>query len=356
MNTTELHRYPVIANDPLKAWNAADELIIEHFSTIDLKGKRVLVIGDNFGAITSNLIDGDLTFYSDSYISHQAAKLNIKRDVFYINQLQLIDGNFDYIIMQIPKNYSFLEDILSTLTSHVHSESMLIATSMIKHLGNGAFDAINRIFGDTSTSLAKKKARLVFAKFCREESRSNFPLEIQIDGFNLNITNHSNVFSREKLDIGTRFFLKHIPTSIRGNILDMGCGNGLLGIQASLINPQSDIWFCDESQMALLSARENFTKLAQGNAHFVWSNCFEGHKEETFDLVVCNPPFHQGHTIGDFVAQQMFKDAKLALKAGARLRVIGNSHLGYHIVLKQLFGNVSKVDSNKKFTIWDCIK
>ncbi len=356
MKTDHLKRYPNILDDKLLAWNAADELMINHINSLDLIDKRVLVLNDNFGAIACNIERAEIVFYSDSFISHQAAKSNIDRSIHYINDLSELQGHFDFIFLHIPKNYSFLEDILCQVSGHLTKESKLICCSMIKHLAGGAFDLINKYFGNTSTSLARKKARLIFAEFEREPVQSPYPLEVNLDGFDFPITNHSNVFSREKLDIGTRFFLDFIPQGIEGSILDLGCGNGLVGIKAKIINPKAQIIFCDESKMALLSAAKNFSHISKNSGEYIWTNCFEVDTPKELDLVLCNPPFHQGHTIGDFVARQMFRDAKRALKAGGKLRVIGNNHLGYHISLKKIFGNVSKIGQNKKFVVLESSK
>jgi 16S rRNA (guanine1207-N2)-methyltransferase len=50
--TPLLRRYPYKKDDPLQAWDAADELILEHVSEFNLKTKRILVVGDSFGAIS----------------------------------------------------------------------------------------------------------------------------------------------------------------------------------------------------------------------------------------------------------------------------------------------------------------
>jgi 16S rRNA G1207 methylase RsmC len=114
--------------------------------------------------------------------------------------------------------------------------------------------------------------------------------------------------------------------------------------------------FSDESWMAIKSARENYRQYFQDESDFHWMNCFENPLEKDFDLVLCNPPFHQQNTIGDFIAWQMFKDSFDALKRGGSLIVIGNSHLGYQIKLKKIFGNSRILATNQKFIICEAGK
>ncbi len=349
----KLKRYPYIVNDKLQAWDASDELVISHFDDIDPIGQKVLVINDSFGAISSSLIDKgfDISIYTDSYISYKATLINTKNrgDISY--DLDSIEGSFDYIVIKLPKNLSFFEDILCKITFLMHRNSKVVYSSMLKHLSKGVFPLIQKYIGDTSTSLAKKKARLIHSNFEMMETPSKFPFSSLIDGFSKDFTYHSNLFSRGKLDIGTRFFLDFIPNKNYQNILDLGCANGIIGIKAKQLNPNANIFFSDESFMAIKSSRVNFEKHIGTDANFEWTNCYEVNSDVKFDLILCNPPFHQNNTVGDFIALQMFKDAKRVLKKGGELVVIGNSHLAYPSKLKRIFGNNSLLAKNKKFII-----
>lgn len=349
-------RYPIIKNNPLQAWNSADELIIEEVKKHEFENKRVLVINDNFGAISCTLKATDITTYVDSYISYKSILHNSNSQINPIYDLSELSGKYDFVLIQIPKNMSFFEDILCHLTRVIHEHTIVICTSMIKHLSKSSFELLEKYIGEVTTSLAKKKARLLFSSVKNKNVQSPFPKKIKLDGFNIDFLNHSNIFSREKLDIGTRYFLEHIPKGEFKNILDLGCANGCVGIKAKLQNPSANIIFCDESSMAIKSANENYSNYFNDKASFFWTNCFEEGEKESVDLVLCNPPFHQVHTIGDFIAIQMFKDSKSVLNSGGKIIVIGNSHLAYQVKLKKIFGNSKIIASNKKFMIIEAFK
>jgi len=349
-----LKRYPIRKTDLLRAWDAADELMISFAKEQDLDSKRILIINDSFGALAWGLKEFSPVVYSDSYVSHRGILQN--SGITSLNSLSQIDGIFDYVFIKLPKNLSFFEDILCVLTGHLHSESMLIFGDMVKHMSKGSFDLINKYIGETTTSLAVKKARLIFAGFHKKIVVSPYPLIVAVEGFEKPFRNGSNIFSREKLDIGTRFFLQHIPEGKFNNILDLGCANGIIGIKAKKLNPTAKIHFSDDSNMAIESAAYNYSQYFDDQSFKHWTNCFETGKESSIDLVLCNPPFHQNNTVGDFIARQMFEDAHHCLNMGGQLRVIGNTHLRYHIHLKNLFGNLEVVASNSKFTIFDSFK
>jgi 23S rRNA (guanine1835-N2)-methyltransferase len=359
MNLTDLKRYPERKKELLQAWDSADELILKHLKETELpnKGKRILILGDQFGALSCALAELAVTSYTDSFLSFKAIQLNSKERVQPISQLGEMTGIYDLVLIRVPKNMSFFEDMLCQLSAHLGADSKVICGYMVKHQAKASFELLNKYIGETTTSLAQKKARLIFASFQRAPATSPYPIQVPIEGFKTPFTHHSNLFSREKLDIGTRFLLENLPKGKFPTILDLGCGNGLVGIAAKRLNPSSKLIFTDESQMAIQSAKLNFTNYFPGEkAEFHWTNCFEDARPGSVDLVLCNPPFHQGNALGDQIAWQMFRDSHRALSIKGTIRVIGNTHLKYQTVLKRVFGNSRLVATNSKFMIVDAVK
>jgi 23S rRNA (guanine1835-N2)-methyltransferase len=352
----KIERYPLRKNELLQGWDSADELLLKYVHTLDLKDKKVLVVNDQFGAISCQLGPCYISTFTDSFVSAAGIRNNSGGKIEPIRDLTELRGPYDLVLIQIPKNMSFFEDILCRLTPHLNEHSKIICTSMVKHLAPSSFDLLNKYIGATTTSLAEKKARLIFADYTKQQVPSPYPIKLKVEGFKASFINGSNLFSREKLDIGTRFFLEHIPTGDFSTILDLGCANGIIGIKAKENNPYAKITFCDESAMAIDSARLNYKQNFEDEATFLWTNCYENGESESMDLILCNPPFHQQNTVGDFIAWQMFEDSLRTLKKGGMIRVIGNSHLGYQVKLKKLFGNSKVIATNQKFMIVESVK
>src|SRR5665647_3677957 len=108
---TEIKRYPLRKNDPLQGWDSADELILQHISSLDLNGKRILIVNDQFGAISCSLKEFDCTTYTDSYVSSMGILFNSDQHIKPVNNLKDLNGIYDYVLIQLPKNMSFFEDI-----------------------------------------------------------------------------------------------------------------------------------------------------------------------------------------------------------------------------------------------------
>lgn len=355
MNKLEtLKRYPINKHDQLRAWDASDELVISE--VLSRTESKILIVNDSFGALALGLEDRITTSYSDSYVSTKAINLNTSKTTKLISDLRRIGGEYDLILIKLPKNLSFLEDILIELTSSIAKGTPFIFSGMIKHMAAGHFDLIAKYIGDTTTSLAKKKARLIFAKFEKEKVQNPYPLSLNVPEWKTPLSNESNLFSREKLDIGTRFFLENIPTGSFDTILDLGCANGIVGLMAKKKNPSATIFFADESYMAIKSAKQNYKSSFEDSAQYFWTNCYEDKDLPEVELVLCNPPFHQGTTVGDFIAWQMFNDSKKKLREGGKIIVIGNGHLRYDQKLTKIFGNCKTLKQNKKFVILESVR
>ncbi len=87
----------------------------------------------------------------------------------------------------------------------------------------------------------------------------------------------------------------------------------------------------------------------------IWKSNWRSGKKE-LDLVVCNPPFHEGQAIGDHIAWRMFKQSYDRLQPDGQLWVVGNKHLQYHAKLKRLFGNSRQIHSDNKFVVYAATK
>ena len=360
-----LQRLPKNSHESLRAWDAADEYVLEYIATLNLsKNAKILIMNDSFGALAIGLHSFQAFALSDSYLSQQATRLNLienklpENAVTLIKSLEPLPPNLDLVVIKVPKTLALLEFQLLQLRSSISETTQIIVAGMIKILTPSVWNLLERIIGETKTSLAQKKARLIFA-ICNPNlptPKNPYPIRYILENTNYEITNHANVFSREKLDIGTRFFLEHLPQSENyHDIADLGCGNGIVGLIATEKNPNAEIHFVDESFMAIESARENFEKAFQNRiAQFHIDDCLTNFTVNSADLILCNPPFHQQHVIGDFIAQTMFKQAKNVLRKKGELWVIGNQHLNYGVSLAQIFEkkNVNLIVQNAKFQIW----
>ncbi|MDR9753053.1 methyltransferase [Pseudomonas sp. SZMC_28357] len=358
----DLIRQPEQQNEPLQAFDAADEYLLNHLAEQQLATDcRVLVLNDSFGALAASLT-GKVKVRSsgDSFLASLGLEKNLTRNGLPFDAVPFIpasaepQGPFDRVLIRVPKTLALLEEQLIRLHGQLAPGAQVIAGAMIKHLPRAAGDLLERYIGPVQASLAVKKARLLIATAeTRAPVVSPYPTRYRLDAPAIELLNHANVFCREGLDIGTRAFLPHLPGNLgTARVADLGCGNGVLAIASALQNPQARYTLVDESYMAVQSAAENWrAALGEREVLIRADDGLAGQEAQSLDVVLCNPPFHQQQVVGDFLAWRMFQQAREALVVGGALYIVGNRHLGYHSKLARLFRGVEQVAATPKFVI-----
>ncbi|WP_192562472.1 methyltransferase [Pseudomonas gozinkensis] len=358
----DLIRQPEQQNEPLQAFDAADEYLLNHLVEQHLPAEaRVLVLNDSFGALAISLAGKvQVSSSGDSFLAFQGLEKNLLRNGQAFDALRGIPaseplvGPFDRVLIRVPKTLALLEEQLIRLQGQLAPGAQVVAAAMVKHLPRAAGDLLERYIGPVQASLAVKKARLLIATpEAKTPAVSPYPTRYRLDEPAIELLNHANVFCREGLDIGTRAFLPHLPKNLgAARVADLGCGNGVLAIASALQNPDAHYTLVDESFMAVQSAAENWrAALGEREVTVRAGDGLAGQEAQSLDVVLCNPPFHQQQVVGDFLAWRMFQQAREALVVGGALYIVGNRHLGYHSKLARLFRGVEQVAATPKFVI-----
>ncbi|MET7677257.1 methyltransferase [Streptomyces seoulensis] len=368
---TELSRFPDDPRDRLRAWDASDAYLLRHLAGegVDLSGE-VVVLGDRWGALATALADYRPAQITDSFLSQEATRANLARagvgpgTVRLLTTQDPVPERVDVLLVRVPKSLALLEDQLLRLAPSVHAGTVVIGTGMVKEIHTSTLKLFERILGPTRTSLAEQKARLIF---CTPDPSLVAPVNPWPYGYTLPdgvgaasgrpVVNHAGVFCADRLDIGTRFFLGHLPETRGRRVVDLGCGNGVVGTAVALADPEAEVLFVDESFQAVASAEATYkANGVPGHAEFRVGDGLAGVASGSVDLVLNNPPFHSHQATSDATSWRMFTGAERALRPGGELWVIGNRHLGYHVKLKRLFGNCELVASDPKFVVLKAVK
>lgn len=361
--SVQLKRIPHRKKETLRAWDAADNLLLQELANYQANlQKGIVVVNDAFGALAVALHDYLPQTWSDSWVSHQAMRENYQLNSLDAAACTTIDSihapksTVHTALIKVPKSMALFQDQLLKLKPQLTKETIVLVAGMMKYMPKQVWQLLETVIGETKTHLAVKKAKLIEVSVndSLKPSCNPYPVNWKLENTNFQLINHANVFSRESLDIGTRFLLQHMPDIQDNlNVIDLACGNGIVGLIALKQNPTAKLLCVDESYMAIASAKQNLKQLdpALKAVKFHVGDGLHKVKKQSADIILCNPPFHQHHAVGESLALSMFSKSAKVLRRNGELWVVSNRHLGYHAKLQTWFHDVRLIASNKKFVV-----
>jgi ribosomal protein L11 methyltransferase (prmA) len=121
-------------------------------------------------------------------------------------------------------------------------------------------------------------------------------IEFYFNDKKYNLYSDNGVFSKDKFDYGTRLLLDSIDISkLSGNVLDLGCGIGVVGIILGTINENINIDMIDINDRAISLVRDNLT-LNKVKAN-VFSSDVYSNVNKKYDYIITNPPIRAGKEV-----------------------------------------------------------
>ncbi|MBU1201659.1 MAG: methyltransferase [Nanoarchaeota archaeon] len=159
----------------------------------------------------------------------------------------------------------------------------------------------------------------------------------------------SGVFSKKKLDKGTELLAKNLLIQPVWDVLDLGCGIGIVGIYAKKMFPSINLFMSDVNERAVFLARKN-AKLNQVEAKVRQSDGFNKISEE-FDAVIFNPPQVAGKEVCFRLIEESFKH----LKKGGILEIVARHNKGGKTLsekMNSLFDNVKDVAKGSGYRVY----
>ena len=173
-------------------------------------------------------------------------------------------------------------------------------------------------------------------------------IEFYFNDKKYNLYSDNGVFSKDKFDYGTRLLLDSIDISkLSGNVLDLGCGIGVVGIILGTINENINIDMIDINDRAISLVRDNLT-LNKVKANVSSSDVYSNVNKK-YDYIITNPPIRAGKEV---VRKFLFGGYDYLNDNGMLYFVMRKDH-GVKSMIKELESkyNVTIVNKDKGFYI-----
>lgn len=324
---------------------------------------RVLVVGAGAGGVGLPLARAGarLTFADDSVSALAAARATFARarlpaafhaspelppglecDLALINILWWSDGERG-------------RELIALAAAHVRPGGAVALGGGKKAGIQGAEQDLRELVGPTSAPLYRKGHRVVVA-LRPADWRPPSPAppisrDLAIRGQELTVRGAPGVFAGGALDPATAMLLASLELAPDAAALDLGCGAGIIGMLAARLAPRGAATLVDANALAVALAGRNLAANGIANARALASDGVAAVRDQRFDAVITNPPFHQGRVQSDAVARRFIREAREVLAPGGAFWLVANRFLRYEPVLAESFASVSEVAGDTRFKV-----
>ncbi|KRM95906.1 16S RNA methylase [Liquorilactobacillus aquaticus DSM 21051] len=171
-------------------------------------------------------------------------------------------------------------------------------------------------------------------------------------GNNFTFITDNGVFSKRTVDFGSRLLIENfeIDEQVQGNVLDVGCGYGPIGLSIAKKYPKRVVDLVDVNELALSLADKNAEKNNIKNVNIKTSDIYQRVEKDDYAVIVSNPPIRAGkkvvHNILEGAYKHLQKDGKIMIviqkKQGAP---------SAQKKLEEVFGNCTVVAKEKGYFI-----
>lgn len=356
MSELTIHRVPKSTNNSLRAWSAADELLV---SFLEKKNpESIIIYNDAFGYLSCHAAPKTIYFASDLKSQEKATLENFetnKLDSTCLHPTSILtkaEKKAKLGLMKIPKSLELFEMYLSHAAQHIYKTGSLACGFMTRNFTKQLLEITSEYFEEVEQSLSKKKARILILSKPKNVEKKTFLNTIQYK--NEEIKQYYGVFSSNHIDYATQFLIENLePPKQVNTVLDLASGNGILAKEIHKQFPQAEYHLVEDSLLAIESSKLN---LKGDNFHFCHNNNLENIASNSMDYIVSNPPFHVEYEIDISLPLRLFRAAEKKLKPEGKFQLVANSHLNYKTHLEKIFKRVKVVYDNDKFVVYSCYK
>lgn len=178
-------------------------------------------------------------------------------------------------------------------------------------------------------------------------------IKFNFDNKVFSIYSDNGVFSKDRFDYGTRVLLNSVDIDkLSGNVLDLGCGLGVVGIILGTFNKGINIDMVDINERAIDLAKNNLV-LNNVKANVFVSDIYSN-IDNKYDFIITNPPIRAGKN----VIRVFLLGSYDYLKDDGILYFVMRKDHGVKSMIKELSVkfNISIVNKDKGFYVVLCTK
>ncbi|EFR2356094.1 16S rRNA (guanine(1207)-N(2))-methyltransferase RsmC [Salmonella enterica] len=332
----------------MSAFTPASEVLLRHSD--DFEQSRILFAGDLQDDLPARFECAASRAHTQQFHHWQALSRQMGENVRFSLVAQASDvADCDTLIYYWPKNKPEAQFQLMNILSLM---PVGVDVFVVGENRSGVRSA-EPMLADYAPLNKVDSARRCGLYHGRLEKQPQFSLEswwaeYNIDG--LTIKTLPGVFSRDGLDVGSQLLLSTLTPHTKGKVLDVCCGAGVLSAALASHSPKVRLTLCDVSAPAVEASRA--TLAANGLEGEVFASNVFSEVKGRFDMIISNPPFHDGMQTSLDAAQTLIRGAVRHLNSGGELRIVANAFLPYPKILDETFGFHEVIAQTGRFKVY----
>lgn len=274
-------------------------------------------------------------------------------------------GSFAVIGLNVEaaRSYRLLREIVAQAAGLLRPDGSLLVTGPKKGGAEVAAITLRELFETVELATYRKGHRVYRASVPRAVAeldavttpppaeRSEQIITVHLRGQTLHLVQDERIFARGQLDPASRMLAEVFESPPGATILDLGCGGGVLGILAALLDPTARCTLVDADPLAVAAARRGAALSGAENVSVHLSDVLAELPGQTFDVALMNPPFHRGRVQDRGLAERFLTQASAALRPGGQLWVVCNRFLPYERTLTQLLGAPREAAGDRSYRV-----
>ncbi len=322
------------------------------------EGKGLLIADESF-VIESAVVRDNIQYMTNRKdIANQLDAMGFAGNLSDFILEDVADESLDFVLFRLNKSKVLTFYLLEQITRILKTGGHLILTG---HNQEGIKSVIKHAsaMGEMELTLVGKGVRYADITKCAGATLELGGFEYRellvLEDFeqSLDFVSKPGIYGYKKIDEGSRFLvetLAEIDESIKGKVLDLGCGYGYLAGSLGDHPDVTELVATDCNVPAVVLCEYNLKQL-DIPATVTLDDCGSMLEDRTFDRIICNPPFHQGFGTSQPLTEKFVQNCKRLLRRKGIAYLVVNKFIAIEKICSEQSVRCQQIASNNQFKI-----
>lgn len=327
------------------------------FTEYDAANLQTLwIMDENIDVIPWYLLPENCSIMTNRVINDTNQTANIYLSDFNFSQLNA--KTFDLIYLRLPKSKPLLDHLIANIPFLIKDNGILVFIGFnnegIKNQAKKMVEALGSLNKQELLGNGLRYFEIEKTAVNQTEISEKYHELITVENnYDLTIMSKAGIYGYQKIDQGSQYLLEVFLKTYHKtplNVLDLGAGYGLLSLVLGKKYPNASITATDNNITATDICALNFEK-NHIEGKVIVDDCGSQLEKKSYDLIICNPPFHQGFKTSTALTQKFVDNAYRLLAKNGECWFVFNKFIKVEDIFVQnkiVFENIAE---NNQFKV-----